>query len=171
MGKLVNKVELADILGVSERSLTTWQNDEALPILVVGERGQSNQYDTEAVIRWLVQRELRRAQAESPKDRLDWLRGDREELELQRIRRELVPAAEIAPALDQYVGDVTATLEGIPEKYAEVLQQTGDVDGKHQILVEMVHAIREALGDYTFAIQQIDGAVPAAGHPEVQAAA
>lgn len=154
MGKLVNKAELADILGVSERTLTTWQADENLPMLVNGERGQPNQYDTATVIQWWLQRELRKAQFESPKDRLDRLRGDREELELQRIRRELIPAGDLAPALDQYVTDVTAMLEGLPEQYAESLQQTADVDGKHQLLVEMVRAIREALGSYTFATQE-----------------
>lgn len=53
MGKKVQKKELAEILGVSEKTLTTWQKN-GMPIEVQGGRGQSNTYDTEEVINWVV---------------------------------------------------------------------------------------------------------------------
>ena len=48
----LNKHELALKLGCSERSLTIWQN-EGLPVLEHGKRGQPNAYDLGAVVRWL----------------------------------------------------------------------------------------------------------------------
>lgn len=54
----VNKRELADTIGFSERQITSWQKDEALPVLEVGKRGQSHTYDTIAVIQWLINREI-----------------------------------------------------------------------------------------------------------------
>ena len=53
MGKKVQKKELAEILGVSEKTLTTWQKN-GMPIEIQGGRGQSNTYDTEDVINWMV---------------------------------------------------------------------------------------------------------------------
>lgn len=53
MGKKVQKKELADVLGVTEKTLTTWQKN-GLPIEVQGGRGQRNTYDTESVINWMI---------------------------------------------------------------------------------------------------------------------
>ena len=57
MGKLVNKFELAEIIGKSERTITTWQKN-GMPISVDGKRGEANQYDSQEVIDWFVQREI-----------------------------------------------------------------------------------------------------------------
>jgi phage terminase Nu1 subunit (DNA packaging protein) len=51
MGKVVNKRELSEILGASEAALTEWQRI-GMPMLLDADRGHSNSYDTEAVIRW-----------------------------------------------------------------------------------------------------------------------
>ena len=48
----LNKRDLAKKLGVSERILTTWQQ-EGMPVLEHGRRGQHNVYDLAAVVRWL----------------------------------------------------------------------------------------------------------------------
>lgn len=172
MGKVVNKRELSEILGVSERSLTEWQEeDPPLPVLRRGERGQTNEYDTAAVIDWRIGREMRRAQIEKPGDRLDRLRGDREELELAKLRRTLIPAEEIEPALEQYVTDVLNYLQGIPERYAGMLQAMEDVEGKRQLLEDLVREFRDELGSYAFATKRIHGTDAAAGDAEVSAAA
>ncbi|WP_157959211.1 terminase small subunit [Marinomonas shanghaiensis] len=60
MGKKVQKKELADILGVTEKTLTTWQKN-GMPIEIVGGRGQRNTYDTEDVIEWLVTQRMMKA--------------------------------------------------------------------------------------------------------------
>ncbi len=150
MGKQVNKRGLSEILGVSERTLTEWQK-EGMPIMASAElRGQENQYDTEAVVKWYVQRELARAQVMSPRDELDRVRTEREKLQLAKDLRELVPAEDLRPALEVYVDDVIGILEGIPDKYAQPLHMTADVEGKHQLLQQLVREIREGLGSYEF---------------------
>lgn len=60
MGKKVQKKELAEILGVTEKTLTTWQKN-GMPIEVVGGRGQRNTYDTEEVIDWVVTQRMIKA--------------------------------------------------------------------------------------------------------------
>jgi phage terminase Nu1 subunit (DNA packaging protein) len=60
-------------------------------------RGQENQYDVAAVVRWYAQRELARAQASSPRDELDRVKTEREKLALARDRSELVERKQLRP--------------------------------------------------------------------------
>lgn len=59
MSKCVNQSELVQILDVSERTLYRWQN-EGMPVKMRGANGLSNQYDSRAVIDWMIQREINR---------------------------------------------------------------------------------------------------------------
>lgn len=52
-GKIVNKVELSEILGIADRTITTYQKN-GLPIEIDGVRGQSNSYNTKDVIDWFI---------------------------------------------------------------------------------------------------------------------
>ncbi len=60
MGKKVQKKELAEILGVTEKTLTTWQKN-GMPIEIVGGRGQRNTYDSQEVIDWVVTQRMIKA--------------------------------------------------------------------------------------------------------------
>ncbi|WP_394165111.1 terminase small subunit [Neptunomonas phycophila] len=53
-GQRVNKKQLAEIFGISERTFTEYQRDPQFPILQDGERGESNEYDTAQVLRYLL---------------------------------------------------------------------------------------------------------------------
>lgn len=67
----LNKAELADFLGFSERSLTDWQNEGMpMPIERAGSRGEANVYDSGAVVAWMLERARRQVRAESPRDEL-----------------------------------------------------------------------------------------------------
>jgi phage terminase Nu1 subunit (DNA packaging protein) len=101
MGQIVNKQQLAAVLGKSERALTEWQKEAGFPIKSKSARGGSNQYDTEAVIEWMIQRAVGGAEKESSGDRLNRIRADREELNLAKDIGELIPANETKEALYQ----------------------------------------------------------------------
>ncbi len=94
MGKIVNKIQLAEIVGVSERSLTEWQKEPGFPIEVDAGRGSSNQYDTQRVIEWMIQRAVGGQKKESTTERLNRVRAEREELALAQEIGLLIPAAE-----------------------------------------------------------------------------
>lgn len=150
MGLSVNKRELSEILGISERSLTEWQR-EGMPIVALGEeRGLENTYDTEAVIRWWIDRDVARRAGGSAFERLNDIRARREMLNLRREEGEIVLKDEIRPTFRRYVDDVLAVLVGIPDKYAQVLELTASVDGKHQVLQELIAEIRDVMGNYEF---------------------
>lgn len=167
MGKIVNKRELAQIIGVSERTLTEWQR-EGMPMVVNSGRGSSNQYDTGAVITWRIAREVNGAKQESPKDRLDRLRGDQVELELSQLRRELVNIAEIEPALGQYFSDAVALMVSMPDKYAPLISETADPDTIHALLEDMIEELRQQLGAYEFRNDSDHGPTAEAGASPAQ---
>lgn len=149
MAKIVNKRDLAQILGVSERTLTEWQR-EGMPMVLATGRGSANQYDTAAVIAWRIAREVNGAQQESQKDRLDRLRGDQIELQMAKELRELIAVAEIEPALGQFISDAVALIAGIPDKYAPIVEAAGTLEGMHAALEDAVNEIRLLLGSYEF---------------------
>lgn len=57
-GKIVSKHELAAILGKTAKTLTIWQA-EGMPFAKSETNGAANDYNTAAVIAWLVRRETR----------------------------------------------------------------------------------------------------------------
>lgn len=57
-GKLVNKTELAAILGRSTRAITLLQK-QGMPFSQGGGQGVENEYDTADVIEWLIIREAK----------------------------------------------------------------------------------------------------------------
>lgn len=57
---LVNKRELAELVGKSERTLTEWQKN-GMPIFVDAIRGGENKYDMPEVIEWLIERAVNKA--------------------------------------------------------------------------------------------------------------
>lgn len=76
----VNKRALSELLLVSERSLTEWQQKD-MPVAVSAGRGASNEYSPAEVLAWLLVR-ANDTSRESAKDRLDRLRGDQLEREM-----------------------------------------------------------------------------------------
>ena len=90
---LVNKKQLAELFPWSEKSFTAFQKDPSFPIEEKGGRGRENIYDTEKVFAWLLRREMGKS-SESPKDRLDRLRGDKEEIVIAKEIEQLVPSEE-----------------------------------------------------------------------------
>ena len=53
-GALVNKKQLAEIFGISERTFTEYQKDPDFPFVRDGDRGEKNAYDTAQVFRYLL---------------------------------------------------------------------------------------------------------------------
>ena len=126
---IVNKANLAILLGVSEETLTRWQS-QGLPIVFRAERGLSHQYDTAKVIAWMIQRKLQKVEDESPKDRLSRLQGDRVEIEIEEKLSNLVPASEIKPFWAAMVASTKDFLDQQPERLAQLMEATEGMEAR-----------------------------------------
>lgn len=147
MAKIVNKRDLAEIIGISERALTDWQR-EGLPVVYSGERGESNQYDTEQVIAWMIARELAKVQVETQKDRLSRLQGDKVELEIAEKRGQLIPVDQIEPAWNAMVTAARSFLRSQPDRLAQLLEVTDGVDAKRELIAETFDDALRKLSEY-----------------------
>ena len=96
--RIVGQETIADAFGVVPKTIVEWQ-EQGFPVAARGRPGVPSEYDLPACIEWLVQREVRKVQGESQRDRLFRLQGDKAELELAEKRGLLVPAEEVEPKL------------------------------------------------------------------------
>ncbi len=145
----VTKAQLCEIVGRDERTVSRWQNN-GMPVLEVGlGRGNENEYDTKAVIEWLVQVAQQRGEKESARERLERIRGDREELAMAKDLEELVVAADM---VERFEAVITAAkielLNTFPENLASVLSARYGVEVDDQLIREPIEAILRELSNY-----------------------
>lgn len=149
MGQRVTKAQLSEIVGRDERTISRWQN-MGMPVFQIGlGRGNENEYDTQAVIEWLVQLAQQRGEKESVRDRLDRIKGDREELALAKDLEEVVFAADL---LERFEAAITAAkvelLNTFPENLASVLSARYGIEVDDQLIREPLEAILIELSNY-----------------------
>ena len=135
MGKKVQKKELADILGVTEKTLTTWQKN-GMPIEIVGGRGQRNTYDTEAVIEWLVTQRMVKAGVGQGKEvsnaydleietaRLKHWQATEKEIAVREEAKQLVRRPEIEFKLGQIITSAKSGLMNLAPRLSQRLGLT-----------------------------------------------
>lgn len=146
MGKVVNKKDLAEIIGVTERTLTDWQKEEGFPMLVDAARGHENQYDVTTVIQWMIDREVRKISRETQRDRLARLQGDKMEIELAKENGTLIPASEIEPTWQSRVLTAAAFMASRHSRLAGMLEATPGIEAKRQMLKQEDAAFLTRLG-------------------------
>lgn len=137
MGRIVNKRELAEIFGISERSFTEYQR-AGLPFIVGDGRGHENQYDTGIVYTWLITRAKAGSTTESAKDRLDRLRGDREEIAIAKELGELAPAANFERVWTDHVLAARAELLNMSDGLATALSARYGINIDAQLICDAV---------------------------------
>lgn len=150
----VNKKTLADIIGYSEKTLTDWQA-HGMPILLSAGRGSSNEYDTAAVIGWMLDRQALGNKRESAKDRLDRLRGDQLERELAKEDGLLVTPEDLDIEYDGLVEAVRAELLfNVPQELAGELSAVYGADIDVSIISRHIEDALRKLSTYDPGVDQ-----------------
>lgn len=146
---ICNKTQLADVHGVTDRTLTDWAK-AGMPVRAVGGRGRGheNQYDTATTIEWRIQRAVSGYQVESAKERKDRLEGDRIELMLAREAGLLVAVEEIEPLWAQAILAAKSDLmEGVYRLKSELDAAFG-IEVDVALLEAHVHQALAKLADH-----------------------
>lgn len=161
----VNKKQLADIFGVSERTLTEYQKDPTFPIEEDNGRGKENVYDTVEVHKWFIQRAAGK-KAETTKERLERIRGDREELAHAADLGEAVPADLVEERITNVVIAIRADLLN------NNLQLKTDIDLEYDVdlNIEILHAHSRTILEHLSEISSESGRGDSACPEEVPAA-
>lgn len=142
----VNKKQLAEIFGISERSFTEYQRNPGFPIKEDNGRGQANVYCTAAVYKWLARREAGK-NAETGKERLDNIRANREELAYAKDLEELVPADLVEERLTNVVIAIRSDLLNGNAQLKAELDTEYDTDIDVDILHDHSRQILEGLSE------------------------
>lgn len=127
--------KIAEVFGVSAKTIVEWQ-EQGFPIAVHGKRGVASEYDSGACIAWYVNREVARAGAETPRDRLARLQGDEAEMRIKERMGELVPVDEIAPTWLAMATAARGFLRTEPDRLAHLLETMEGVEAKRDLLAE-----------------------------------
>lgn len=163
MGKLVNKSELAEILGVTERTLTRWQDEPSSPLPIrerAKKRGQSHAYDTEECIEWVFERRttpdtgeaagVTQTEAERRKAVAD---AELKELKVAAERGRLVEADEVEAAYAKAFANVRARVRAVAPASAPDVARADDPAHVQDLLLA---ALDDALRDLSDGVIQED---------------
>lgn len=157
--KLVTKAELAEIVGKSERTLTTWQKN-GMPIEVDGGRGSSNLYSPAVVIDWMIQQEINRRIAEhgggdgdfydyeSERARLTHHQANKADLEEQVLRGKLIPEETVERVWTDMIASFRAKMLSIPTKAAHQFLELEDLNHAQDLLKDHIHEALLEISDY-----------------------
>ena len=136
--RIIGQERVADMLGVAPKTIVEWQ-EQGFPIALRGSRGVPSEYESVECIAWVLEREVRKVQDESPRDRLDRLKADGQEMLNAKLRGTLVPIDELEPKLeamaitarewlDSLAGGLATRLVGKPVR--EIQQLLDDAHGE-----------------------------------------
>lgn len=144
---IVNKRELAGILGRSERTLTTWQEKEGLPILLDAGRGGENQYDTAAVIEWMIARAMAAhgSTTETQRHRLLKNKADLAEIEYLEKIHALVSSADVCTAIYSIIREMKQQYESIASRTSTALAGESDPNRCFFLLNRELRSVSDSL--------------------------
>lgn len=135
----ITKGEAAYLLGVDERTLTTWQGRtiDPLPVQRADRRGQANTYDPRLLLQWMVRQELVKVTGTESGEILD-LEQERarlakeqrisQELKNAQTRHETAPIEIIAWTLSKVGSQISAILDAIPGKVKRRVPQLSSAE-------------------------------------------
>lgn len=150
MGKRVNRNELAEIFDVSLPTVSAWIR-AGMPVVEAGRKGREYVFDTGEVRKWLEDRVVAATQGDMSKlsieeirKRYETARAAKEELELARLKREVVPIDEVGKVVGAEFARCRTRLLAIPTKVRPVVDEW---TGSPEATAEVVQAIdREICG-------------------------
>jgi phage terminase Nu1 subunit (DNA packaging protein) len=134
--RIIGQEQVADLFGVAPKTIVEWQ-DAGFPIAQRGSPGIPSEYESQACINWLVDREVRKVQGESQRDRYWREAGDKLAMENAVTRSRLIPADQVEPKIRAAV--VSAREQLVNLRSSLVPQLIGKSRRDVEVLLEAAH--------------------------------
>jgi len=131
--RLVNKIELADLVGVTIPTITAWVK-KGMPVHRVGNQGQAWQIDTAKALSWIVEHcppdGMATGTAEAGELRRRKLAAETQkaELELQKAAAKIVSLVSAIEAWDQTKKTIQTLAQELPKQAAKAAAQAETED-------------------------------------------
>lgn len=134
---LCKKKHLAEIFGITERTLTNYQTT-GMPY-TAGGHGKDNEYDTIAVFNWLIAKAKGGNGADyyTEKARLTKAQADKEELKVGEMKESLLDANQVAEDWGKMVNAARAKMLALPVKVGPLLVDQ-DLESVQNLLLSYV---------------------------------
>tara|TARA_B100000929_G_scaffold271237_2_gene241985 strand:+ start:10650 stop:11231 length:582 start_codon:yes stop_codon:yes gene_type:complete len=161
MAMTLSKKTLAQMLGKSERWISKLI-EEGLPVAGGGGRGVPVELDSEAVIDWLIRREVRRqigddeddedpdnpvGSASSEDRQLKRARREKLQIEIDTSRRRLVPVDAVEAIMMRFASIFATQIDSIASRVASDMATIDDpAEARHRLLTE-TRRVRAATAD------------------------
>lgn len=94
--RITGQEAIADAFRVAPKTIVEWQED-GFPVAERGGPGVPSVYELADCINWLVKREVRKVQEETPRDRLARVQAESIEMDNAVKRGQLIPADLVEP--------------------------------------------------------------------------
>jgi len=153
-GRTLGKQEIADLFGVSETSVDAWIR-KGCPIIQRGSKGVAWQINSAAVSNWLRERDVENATGNNLSDEQELKRRklaaetQKAELEMLRVKGELVPLKQLERSLANTFAELKTNMRNIPRRTATALVgETNEVRIKEVLLAEIDQCL-EVLAQFT----------------------
>lgn len=157
-GALVNNKELAKLLKVDPRTITTWI-EQGLPLYAFGGRGHENEIYVHEAIEWRVKNEVSKiSNYEHSKAELTYWQAEEKKRQVAAMDRELLPASEVNQGWATMISNARAKLLSMPTKLAPLLATlNGNTPEIKKILDEEIYQALEELATDELDIPAIEG--------------
>ncbi len=151
--RIIGQENIASVFGVAPKTIVEWQ-EQGFPVAVRGGPGVASEYETEACIGWLVDREVKKVQSEKPQDRLARVQADKIEMENAEKRGALIPADQLEPMLKAaFVSARENLLDAVPRLAREL---PADAREREAMLQAEFEAFLHRLADWAHADQDVE---------------
>lgn len=148
--RIIGQEQIASVFGVAPKTIVEWQ-EQGFPIAARGGPGVPSEYESEACIAWLTDREVKKVQSEKPQDRLARVQADKIEMENAERRGLLIPADQLEPRLKAaFVAARETWLEAVPRLAREL---PADPREREEALQAEFEAFLHRLADWAHADQ------------------
>jgi phage terminase Nu1 subunit (DNA packaging protein) len=162
--------ELVQLTGYNRRTIQRMVHEEAMPCQRTGKQGSPATFNPSDVVLWLIEREKRRQHPktgalslEAERIRLIRAQADREELENEKRRGEVIYFSTALDVITSVASLVANRLEGVAGRLAnELVNESNPAVIRHKLLAEH-RAIRQSLADATGELAEQTEAVASAG--------
>lgn len=153
-GKTLGKHEIAEFFGVTEPTVDQWVR-RGCPVVERGSKGKQWKINTAQVSDWLRQRDIEQATGANLSDEQELKRRklaaetQKAELEMLRVKGDLVPLAQLERQLSNTFAELKTNLRNVPKRTATALVgETSEVRIKDVILAEIDQCL-EVLAQFT----------------------
>lgn len=154
MQESVSQIELAEILGVTPKSVRAWER-QGMPVQEKGRRGVASKYSVAACIAWRLERVEAQARARPDPTEIDEARARKvaaeaalAEIELAKARGEVVRLDDMSRAVGEALATTRARLLQVGAKCAPQADLQPDEATLRALLDDALHeAIEPISGD------------------------